>query len=94
MKGKFAIDRKFFQTAQISTNTRAMRNARPNAYGEPKNFPTREQTLQACATAKTGYDEFPELPAVGPPSLTQTVGTPVPANHPRGYALQVESRKR
>ena len=44
-----------------------------------KNFPTREQTLQvrACATAKTGYDEFPELPAdFGPPSLTP--GTPKP----------------
>ena len=47
------------------------------------NFPTREQTLQvrACATAKTGYDEFPELPAdFVPPSLTQTKGTPVPAS--------------
>ena len=34
-----------------------------------------------CATAKTGYDEFPELPAdFGPPSLTQTEGTPVPLN--------------
>ena len=48
-----------------------------------QNFPTREQTLQvrACATAKTGYDEFPELPAdFGPPSQTQTEGTPVPSN--------------
>ena len=47
-----------------------------------KNFPTREQTLQVrqCATAKTGYDEFPELPANhGPPSMTP--GTPVPV-HP------------
>ena len=48
-----------------------------------KNFPTREDALRIreCATAKTGYDEFPELPAdFGPPSLTQTEGTPVPLN--------------
>lgn len=48
-----------------------------------KNFPTREQALQVreCATARTGYDEFPEMPAdFGPPSLTDVPGTPVPAN--------------
>ena len=48
-----------------------------------KNFPTREDALRIreCATAKTGYDEFPELPAdFGPPSLTQTEGTSVPLN--------------
>ena len=44
-----------------------------------KNFPTREDSLRVreCATAKTGYDEFPDLPAdSGPPSLTP--GTPKP----------------
>ena len=48
-----------------------------------KNFPTREQTLQvrACATAKTGYDEFPELPAYsGPPSLVPTTESPEPVH--------------
>ena len=37
-----------------------------------KNYPTRDESLQvrACATAKTGYDEFPELPLdPGPPNL-------------------------
>ena len=54
-----------------------------------ENFPTREQALQVreCATAKTGYDEFAELPAdYGPPSLadvpslTDAPGTPEPAH--------------
>ena len=53
-----------------------------------ENFPTREQTLQVreCATVRTGYDEFPALPAdYGPPSLadvpslTDMPGTPEPA---------------
>ena len=46
-----------------------------------QNFPTREQKLQvrACATAKTGYDEFADLPPDdGPPSLTP--GTPKPVH--------------
>lgn len=45
-----------------------------------KNFPTREQTLQIreCATAKTGYDEFPALPVDnGPPNLTSGTAVPV-----------------
>lgn len=55
-----------------------------------ENFPTREQALQVreCVTARTGYDEFAELPAdYGPPSLadvpslTDAPGTPEPA-HP------------
>ena len=55
----------------------ARRQADREYYAE--NYPTREDSLRVreCATAKTGYDEFPELPAdFGPPSLTP--GTPKP----------------
>ena len=44
-----------------------------------KNSPTREDALRIreCATAKTGYDAFPELPAdLGPPSLIPTTESP------------------
>ena len=55
----------------------ARRQADREYYAE--NYPTREDSLRVreCATAKTGYDEFPDLPAdSGPPSLTP--GTPKP----------------
>ena len=49
-----------------------------------ENFPTLEQTLSVreCITAKTGFDEFFELPAdpadYGPPSLTPEPRAPMP----------------
>ena len=48
-----------------------------------KNFPTREDALRIreCATAKTGYGEFPELPAdFGPPSLIPKTESPEPVH--------------
>ena len=48
-----------------------------------KNYPTRDEALQirACATAKTGYDEFPDLPPdFGSPSLMDVPGTPEPVH--------------
>ncbi len=48
-----------------------------------RNFPTRDESLQvrACTTAKTGYDEFPDLSHdSGPPSLTDVSGTSEPVH--------------
>ena len=59
-----------------------------------KNFPTREDALRIreCATAKTGYDEFPELArrlwASESDADGRDAGTQAQPD-PRGYALQV-----
>lgn len=45
-----------------------------------ENFPTREETLKVreCITARTGFDEFPEMPTdYGPHILTPTPGEPL-----------------
>ena len=58
----------------------ARRQADREYYAE--NYPTREDSLRVreCATAKTGYDEFPDLPAeFEHPSQMPRLGTPVPA---------------
>ena len=58
----------------------ARRQADREYYAE--NYPTREDSLRIreCVTERTGYDEFPVLPAeFEHPSQMPRLGTPVPA---------------